>query len=121
MSSADTNNPGIKLQDVGENLNTWGNPNLNNALVVLSNLSSKFNPITINGDYSFASNTTNYSTSNPDEVALVKFVAGSVAANFNVTMAARNKRLPMWNATPYAAQIKLAASAGFSLPAGAIV
>ena len=29
MSSADTNNIGIKLQAAGENLNTWGDPNLN--------------------------------------------------------------------------------------------
>lgn len=120
MSSADTNNPGLKLQDVGENLNTWGNPNLNNDFVICSNLASKFNSITINGDYSFASNTVNYATNNPDEVALVKTVAGSVAANFTMTLAARQKHFTAWNGTLYAQTMKLATSAGFSLPAGGI-
>lgn len=114
MSSADTNNIGIKLQAAGENLNTWGDPNLNNALIVLSNLASKFKTIQISGDYTVSE--TLYSTTNDTEVALIKLTPNGVAAAFNFVMPARNKRLILWNTTGYTATPKLAASSGFSLP-----
>lgn len=119
MSTPDTNNIGIKLQAVGENLNTWGAPNLNNDFSVVSNITSGFNPITINGDYNVAANETNYATNNPSEYATLKLVAGTVAAAFNFIWANRPKRTLVWNATAFAAQMKLTASTGFSLPAGA--
>ena len=118
MSSADTNNPGIKLQAAGENLNTWGDPNLNNDLIILSNLASKWNPLTVNASVDFNTLVSNYSTTNPDEVATIKLVQGTVAAAFNVTFTARMKRILFWNATNYTATLKLSASSGFSLPSG---
>lgn len=119
MSTPDTNNIGIKLQSAGENLNTWGDPNLNNDLIVLSNLSSKWNPLTINGDTTISE--TNYSTTNDTEVATIKLVAGTVSAAFSVTFPARDKRILVWNASGYAATLKLSATSGFSLPNNRIV
>lgn len=121
MSTPDTNNPGIKLQAAGENLNTWGDPNLNNDLIVLSHLASGWLPITISGDYTVSSNETNYSTTNPSEYAALKLVAGTVTAAFNFTLAARAKRFLLWNATGYTATVKLSATTGFTLPTGRIV
>lgn len=108
---------GVELQAAGENLNTWGDPKLNNALQVLVNLSHGWKAWTINGTYTVSE--TNYSTTNDTENAFIKLVPGTVAAAFNVILPGRAKRLLMWNATAYAATIKLAATSGFTLPAGA--
>lgn len=118
MSTPDTNNIGIKLQAAGENLNTWGDPNLNNDLIIGSNLASKWKALTINGDYTVSE--TNYSTTNDTEVATIKLVAGTVAAAFNVIFPGRAKRILIWNASGYTATCKLAATTGFSLPTGRI-
>jgi hypothetical protein len=114
MSSADTNNIGIKLQAAGENLNTWGDPNLNNDLIVISNISSKTKNLTINGDYTVSE--ANYSTSNDTENAVWKLIAGTVVAAFNFIIPARYKRSVLWNKSGYTATAKLSASTGFSLP-----
>lgn len=118
MSTADTNNIGIKLQAVGENLNTWGDPNLNNDFIVLSNLTSKWNAVTINGDTTVSE--TNYATTNTTEVAIIKWNAGTVTAAFNYVIPGRSKRLLIWNNTGYAGTVKLAATTGFAIPTGRI-
>jgi len=118
MSSADSNNIGIKLQAAGENLNTWGDPNLNNDLIVLSNLASKFNAVTINGDTTVSE--TNYSTTNTTEVALLKWNAGTLTAAFSYTIPSRPKRFILWNNTGYTGTIKLAATTGVAIPTGRI-
>lgn len=107
---------GVELQAAGENLNTWGDPKLNNALQILVNLAHGWKAWTINGNYSVSE--TNYATTNDTENAFIKLVAGTVAAAFNVTLPGRNKRLIMWNATSYAATVKLSATSGVVLPAG---
>lgn len=119
MSTADSNNIGIKLQAAGENLNTWGDPNLNNDLIVLSNLASKFNAVTINGDTTVSE--TNYSTTNTTEVALLKWNAGTVAAAFSYTIPSRPKAFILWNNTGYTGTIKLSATSGVAIPTGRIV
>lgn len=119
MSNPDGNNIGIKLQDAGENLNTWGNPNLNNALVILSNLASKWKNIVINGDYTVTE--TNYSLTNDTEVALLNLTPGTVSAAFNLTLPSRSKRLIVRNVSGYAAQAKLTATTGVSIPNNAVV
>lgn len=117
MSTPDTNSIGIKLQVAGENLNTWGDPNLNNDLIVLSNLASKFNALTVNtGGYTVPE--TNYSTTNDTEVALIKLNAGTIAAAFNFVIPGRAKCFVLWNNTGYTATCKLAATTGFALPTG---
>lgn len=121
MSSADANNIGIKLQAAGENLNTWGDPNLNNDLIVLSNLASKWNALTINSGATTTISETNYSTTNDTEVALLKLTAGTIAAAFSLVIPGRPKRLLVWNNTGYACTIKLAATTGFSIPTGRVV
>lgn len=118
MSTADTNNIGIKLQAAGENLNTWGDPNLNNDLIVLSNITSKTTSLTINGTYTVSES--NYSTSNDTENGIWKLIAGTVAAAFNFIIPARYKRAILWNTSGYTATAKLSASTGFSLPTGGI-
>lgn len=109
---------GVELQTAGENLNTWGDPKLNNALQVLVNLSHGWKAWTINGNYTVSE--TSYATTNDTENAFIKLVAGTVSAAFNVTYPGRNKRHVVWNATSYAATIKLSATSGFTLPAGGI-
>ncbi len=116
MSTPDTRNIGVKLQAAGENLNTWGDPNLNNDLIVLSNLASKFNSLTINVGATTTISETNYSTSNDTEVALMKLTAGTIAAAFSLVFPGRQKCLPVFNACGYASTIKLAATTGFTLP-----
>jgi hypothetical protein len=118
MSTADSNNIGIKLQAAGENLNTWGDPNLNNDFIVLSNLVSKWNAVTINGDTTVSE--TNYATTNATEVAIIKWTAGTVAAAFNYVIPSRAKRLLIWNNTGYAGTVKLSATTGFAIPTGRI-
>lgn len=119
-STPDSKNIGIELQAAGENLNTWGDPKLNNALRVLSNLASKFHTIAITGNYTVSE--TNYSTSNDTEVALI-MVTGALSAAANFVMPSRQKRLIFWNATTggYAVTPKLAASTGVSVPMNGIV
>lgn len=119
MSSADTNNIGIRLQAAGENLNTWGDPYLNQALIVLSNLASKWLPLVINGDTTIVE--TLYSTTNTTEVACIDLVAGTVAAAFNLVFPSRPKRLILRNSTGFTGTPKLAATTGFSLPTGRTV
>lgn len=109
---------GVELQTAGENLNTWGDPKLNNALQVLVNLSVGWKAWTINGNYLVSE--TSYATTNDTENAFIKLVPGTVTAAFNVTVPGRSKRHIIWNATLFAATIKLAATSGFVLPAGAI-
>lgn len=115
-STPATNAIGVELQAAGENLNTWGDPKLNNALQILVNLAHGWKAWTINGAYTVSE--TNYSTTNDTENAFIKLVAGTVAAAFNVTIPGRAKRLFMWNATSYAATVKLAATSGVTIPAG---
>lgn len=117
-SNPATNAIGVELQTAGENLNTWGDPKLNNALQVLVNLSHGWKAWTINGTYTVSE--TNYATNNDTENAFIKLVAGTVTGAFNVVYPGRNKRHVVWNATSYAATIKLAATSGFTLPAGGI-
>lgn len=116
-STPATNAVGVELQAAGENLNTWGDPKLNNALQILVNLAHGWKAWTINGNYSVSE--TNYSTTNDTENAFIKLVAGTVAAAFNVTLPGRAKRLFMWNSTSYAATVKLSATTGVTVPAGA--
>lgn len=119
MSTPDTNNIGIKLQAAGENLNTWGDPNLNNDLVVLSNMGSKWNPVTINGDTTISE--TNYSTTNDTEVATIDLVAGTVSAAFNLVWPSRDKRVLVRNSSGYTCTHKLSATSGFAHPTGRTV
>lgn len=118
-STPDTKNIGIELQAAGENLNTWGDPKLNNALRVLSNLASKFHSIAITGNYTVSE--TNYSTSNDTEVALIK-VIGALTAAANFTIPGRQKRFIFWNGTTggYSVTVKLAATTGVVVPMNGI-
>lgn len=118
MSTADATLIGVKLQAAGENLNTWGDPNLNNDLIVLARASHGWNSKTINGDTTISE--TNYSTTNDTEVATIKLVAGTVAAAFNLVLVGRARRLLIWNATGFTATPKLSTTAGFSLPNGCV-
>lgn len=115
-STPATNAIGVELQAAGENLNTWGDPKLNNALQILVNLAHGWKAWTINGNYTVSE--TNYSTTNDTENAFIKLVAGTVTAAFNVTVPGRAKRWVMWNATLYAATVKLSATTGVVIPAG---
>lgn len=119
MSTPDTNNIGVKLQSAGENFNTWGDPNLNNDLIILSNLASKWNPLTINGDTTISE--TNYSPLNDTEVATIDLVTGTVTAAFNLVFPSRDKRILLRNSTGFQATCKLSATTGFTLPTGRTV
>lgn len=117
-STPATNAIGVEKQAVGENLNTWGDTKLNIALQVLANLGVRWNPLTINGDTTISE--TNYATTNDTEVAVLKLVAGTVVAAFNLVLPGRSKRILVWNASGYTATAKLSATSGVSLPTNGI-
>lgn len=118
MSTADTTLIGVKLQSVGENIATWGDPNLNNDLSVLARAAHGWVDVTITGDTTVSE--TSYSTSNETEVATIK-LTGSPSAAFNYIIPARDRRLLIWNATGQTCTIKHSASTGFSFPTGTTV
>lgn len=115
MSTADSILIGVKLQSVGENIATWGDPNLNNDLTILGKAAHGWSDVTITGDTTVSE--TNYSTSNETEVACIK-LTGSPSAAFNYVIPSRKRRLVIWNLTGQTATIKHSASTGFALPTG---
>lgn len=119
-STPATNAIGVELQAVGENLNTWGNPKLTNALQILVNMTAKWLAVALVDGTNTVSET-NYSTSNSTEVAFVKFTGGTLTAAASWAIPSRSKRILCWNAEAYAITVKLAATTGVSIPASRIV
>lgn len=98
MPSSYTEN-GIELQAAGENLNTWGDPKLNNDLRRLNYLITGYQVVAITTDYSLTSSQS--STSAADFQAynpLLKFT-GTLAANATITVPNKMMRWSIYNAT----------------------
>jgi len=114
-SSPDSILIGIELQNAGENLNTWGDPQLNTALQVVARSAHGYQSLSLADSTTISG--TNYVATNFDEVASLN-IGGTPSAAFNVVFPARQKRLLVKNSTSQTATLKLAASTGFALPAG---
>jgi hypothetical protein len=109
---------GIELQGAGDNLNTWGDPKLNNALKRLNYLDAGYQAVTITGDTTLTSSNT--STTQADFQAynaLIK-LTGSPTANFAVTVPSLAMRWFFWNATAYTATITTGAGTTYAVEAG---
>lgn len=91
-------------QALGENLNSWGFPRLNNVLLRLEEAIAAVVPLVITGDYTLTSNL--YIA---DEArGAVLNLTGTPAAAFTLTMPAVEKNYFVRNATGKAATIKTA-------------
>lgn len=95
-------------QALGENLNSWGFPKLNDVLLRLEEAIADVVPLTITGNYTPTSN--NYVA---DEARGAVFnLTGSPAAPFTLTLPAVEKTYWVRNATGQNATLKTASGAG---------
>lgn len=103
----------LRLQATGGNTNLWGGY-LNTALSTLERAAKGYQSYTVNGDATIS--WTNYSATNDLAVTNVKLVTGTVAAAFTLTVPAYEQDLNVWNATAYAATIKVSGGTGVVIP-----
>lgn len=114
-SSAPTEVIGLRKMGLGDNVNTWGDPNLNINFDTVSRLAKGWQTVTITGDTTVSES--NYSSSNQTAVPFIR-LTGIPSAAFNYVLPARPNYFILKNETSYACTPKLSASSGFSLPAG---
>ncbi len=107
----------IRLQETGANLNIWGGY-LNTALQTMTRADKGYQEYTVNGDATIS--WSNFSASNDLSVANVKLVAGTASASFTLTAPSYQQDVTIWNATSYAATIKVSGGTGVTIPAGRI-
>jgi hypothetical protein len=90
---------GFELQAAGEDLNTWGDPKLNNSLKRINYAIGGYQPIALTGDYTLTSSNT--STTQSDFQArnsLLKFT-GTLSVAATITVPSTPMRWSIWNAT----------------------
>jgi hypothetical protein len=109
---------GIELQAAGENLNSWGDPKLNNALNRLNYLADGYIAVAITGDYTLTTSTS--STTRSDLEAYHHFLkfTGTTAAVATITVPAKARHFFIWNATNRAITISMGAGTTVSIDSG---
>lgn len=108
----------LEKQALGENLNTWGQSRLNDALERLDEAIAGVQAVTISGA-STTLTSTNYSTDQARKAALV--LSGTLAANSTLTVPNVEKLYVVVNNTTqgaYSLTIKTAAGSGYALRPG---
>lgn len=120
MPSSYDNELGIELQAAGENLNTWGQPKLNNALRRLVKGIAGFLTKSLTGNVTLTSSN---SSTDPNEYearhAMLKFTGGGA---YTVTIPSVSKSYDsIWNACTGALTITTGAGATATIAVGEIV
>jgi len=117
MTDTPTTLYGLRLQGLGDNVNTWGDDKLNNVITALTQIAGNIKDITLTGDYTITS--TNYITTADNKNAGFNF-EGTLTANATVTVPSAAAIIWAVNATTggYSVQVKTAAGTGITIPNG---
>ena len=118
MVSTPTTRLKIEKQGLGENLNVWGAPKLNDALDRIDEAVAGVEAITISGT-STTLTSTNYATDQSRKACLV--LSGTLTANSIITVPGAEKLYLVVNNTAqatYSLTIKTAAGSGYALRPG---
>lgn len=105
---------GFTKPEPGASLNTWGSK-LNAGIIDMSAAMLGTRNNTVTGDFSLQFVDADASAS---ALPFQQKLSGSPTAAFTVTLPAANKFWLFWNATSYAATLKVSGGTGFSLGAG---
>ncbi len=110
---------GLRLQELGTNVATWGDPNLNQLFTCVDQMFGTVKGITVTGNYTITS--TNYVSTADNKNAGWSF-NGTLAAASNVIVPATNTRFHFENATTggFSLTAKTSAGTGITVPAGRI-
>jgi hypothetical protein len=93
------NDLGFEKQGAGTNLNTWGDPHLNNTIDRARYAISGYVAVALTGDYTLTSSNTSTAPADFEaRNALLKFT-GTLTVNATVTVSGVPHRWLMWNAT----------------------
>lgn len=117
MVDVPTTNYGLRTQELGSNIATWGDPNLNEVENCIDQILGKVKDIAITGDYTITS--TNYVTTADNKNAGWRFT-GTLTAQATITVPATFTRFIVVNDTTggFGLYVKTSAGTGIVVPAG---
>lgn len=117
MVDTPTSGYGLRTQELGSNIATWGDPNLNEVENCLDQILGKLKDIAITGNYTITS--TNYVTTADNKNAGWRFT-GTLAANATITVPAAYTRFDVENDTTggFSIIVKTSAGTGITIPNG---
>lgn len=117
MVDAPTTNYGLRTQELGSNIATWGDPNLNEVENCIDQILGKIKDIAITGDYTITS--TNYVTTADNKNRGWRFT-GTLTANATVTVPATYTSFVAVNDTTggFSLTVKTSAGTGVTVPNG---
>lgn len=116
MASSYTTEVPVELQAAGEDLNTWGDPNLNRGLTRLTKAIAGYLSIALTGDLTLStSQTSTTATDFQAYHALLKFTG---TGPYTVTIPSRAKQYVIWNACSAAVTITTGAGNTVVVDAG---
>jgi hypothetical protein len=117
MVDTPTPNYGLRNQELGSNIASWGDPNLNELFSALDQILGKIKDIAITGDYTITS--TNYVTTADNKNRGWRFT-GTLTALATITVPATHTSFIVVNDTTggFSLTVKTSAGTGITVPAG---
>jgi hypothetical protein len=117
MVDTPTPNYGLRNQELGSNIASWGDPNLNELFSALDQILGKLKDIAITGDYTITS--TNYVTTADNKNRGWRFT-GTLTALATITIPATHTSFIVINDTTggFSLTVKTSAGTGITVPAG---
>jgi len=117
MVDTPTPNYGLRNQELGSNIASWGDPNLNELFSALDQILGKLKDIAITGDYTITS--TNYVTTADNKNRGWRFT-GTLTALATITVPATHTSFIVVNDTTggFSLTVKTSAGTGITVPAG---
>ena len=116
MTDTPTSEYGFRQQELGTNVNTWGDTKLNEVIQAIAQTIGSVKTVAITGDYTLTS--TNYVTTADNKNAGFKFT-GTLTAAANITVSSADAVYFVINATTggFTLTVKTSAGTGVSIPA----
>jgi hypothetical protein len=117
MVDTPTTNYGLRTQELGSNIATWGDPNLNEVENCIDQILGKIKDIAITGDYTITS--TNYVTTADNKNRGWRFT-GTLTALATITVPATHTSFVVVNDTTggFSLTVKTSAGTGITVPNG---
>lgn len=117
MVDTPTSNYGLRTQELGSNIATWGDPNLNEVENCIDQILGKIKDIAITGDYTITS--TNYVTTADNKNRGWRFT-GTLTANVNIIVPSTFTSFIVVNDTTggFSLTVKTSAGTGVTVPNG---
>lgn len=115
MVDTPTTNYGLRTQELGSNIATWGDPNLNEVENCIDQILGKIKDIAITGDYTITS--TNYVTTADNKNRGWRFT-GTLTANATITVPSTYTSFVVVNDTTggFSLVVKTSAGTGVTVP-----